>query len=151
MLEGANAIAGEWGHNPLPLPRDDELPRPACYCGRQVASRPGSPAPPWSRPLRTAAKRLRAEIARGRGVRATLARYEERLARALAGVINLLDPDVIVLGGGMSNIAGCTTRARAVATLCVFRPVDTRLVPPAWRLERRARRSVAVGRTPPSH
>jgi predicted NBD/HSP70 family sugar kinase len=86
VLVGPNAIAGEWGHNPLPLPRDEDLPLPDCYCGRQgcIEAYLSGPA-----------------LAKDQG---NLDRYEERLARSLAGVINILDPDVIVLGGGVSNI-----------------------------------------------
>jgi len=91
VLTGPNAIAGEWGHNPLPLPGDDDLPLLQCYCGRRgcIESYLSGPA-----------------LARDGGAEseAALARYEERLARSLAGVINFLDPDVIVLGGGVSNI-----------------------------------------------
>ncbi len=86
VIVGANAIAGEWGHNPLPAMRDDERPGPACYCGRRgcIETFLSGPA-----------------LARDEG---SIGRYEERLARALAGVMNILDPDVIVLGGGLSNI-----------------------------------------------
>src|SRR6266851_5469362 len=95
LLTGANAIAGEWGHNPLPAPQADELPGPPCYCGRSgcietFLSGPG----------------LAADATAGDPVcRATLDRYAGRLARALAGVINLIDPDAIVLGGGLSAFA----------------------------------------------
>jgi fructokinase len=91
VLEGPNAIAGEWGHNPLPLPAGDDLPLRPCYCGRVGCIETYLSGP--------ALERDRA--ARGD---AALERYEQRLARALAGVINLLDPDVIVLGGGVSNL-----------------------------------------------
>lgn len=111
VLEGPNAIAGEWGHNPLPLPAGCDLPLPACYCGRAgcvetYLSGPGLAADH----LRMAGAALSpAEIVAAAAAgeadcTATLARYADRLARALAGVINLLDPDVIVLGGGLSNI-----------------------------------------------
>ena len=111
VLEGPNAIAGEWGHNPLPLLSGADLPLPACYCGRAgcvetYLSGPGLAADH----LRMAGAALSpAEIVAGAVAgdavcSATLARYADRLARALAGVINLLDPDVIVLGGGLSNI-----------------------------------------------
>ena len=111
VLEGPNAIAGEWGHNPLPLPAGADLPLPACYCGRAgcvetYLSGPGLAADH----LRMAGAALSpAEIVAAAAAgeadcTATLARYADRLARALAGVINLLDPDVIVLGGGLSNI-----------------------------------------------
>jgi fructokinase len=86
VLVGPNAIAGEWGHNPLPRPGAEDLPVPVCYCGHQgcIEAYLSGPA-----------------LAKDGG---NLDRYEERLARSLAGVINILDPDVIVLGGGISNV-----------------------------------------------
>jgi fructokinase len=86
VLVGPNAIAGEWGHNPLPMPRDEDLPLPDCYCGRQGCIEAYLSGPALAKDGEN------------------LDRYEERLARSLAGVINILDPDVIVLGGGVSNI-----------------------------------------------
>ena len=86
VLVGPNAIAGEWGHNPLPLPREQDLPLPDCYCGRKGCIEAYLSGPALAKDGEN------------------LERYEERLARALAGVINILDPDVIVLGGGISNI-----------------------------------------------
>jgi fructokinase len=111
LVTGAQGIAGEWGHNPLPVPADDERPGPACYCGRQgcietFLSGPGLQAD-YERATgatRTAVG-IVADAAAGDAVAtAALERYEHRMARALAGIINVLDPDVIVLGGGMSNI-----------------------------------------------
>jgi predicted NBD/HSP70 family sugar kinase len=112
VLGGANAIAGEWGHNPLPWPTDEERPGAPCYCGRSGCietwlSGPGLAA---DHERRTGIKLPALEIAAaaGRGepdAQRTLSRYVSRLARALASVINLLDPDVIVLGGGLSNLA----------------------------------------------
>lgn len=114
---GANAIAGEWGHNPLPGAGDDGFPPPACYCGRQgcietYLSGPGLAADHArhtgqqigaSTHLDAAA--IAAEAAAGEPeAQATLMRYQERLGRALAGVVNILDPDVIVLGGGLSGL-----------------------------------------------
>jgi len=111
-LEGANAITGEWGHNPLPLPAEADLPLPACYCGRAgcietYLSGPGMAADherAGNGRLAPAEIAARAD-AGDAACAATLDRYEDRLARALAGVINILDPDAIVLGGGLSNIA----------------------------------------------
>ena len=104
VLTGPNAIAGEWGHNPLPLPTDADLPLPPCYCGRFGCIETYLSGPGLARDHQqvTGARLAPEEIVSLGGE--SLKRYEERLARALATVINLLDPDVIVLGGGMSNI-----------------------------------------------
>ncbi len=111
VLIGPNAIAGEWGHNPLPWPRSHERPGERCYCGKTGCVETFLSGPAFARDFRQAAGRALApaEIARlaGRGDRwavAALERYEDRMARALAQVINLLDPDLIILGGGMSNV-----------------------------------------------
>ena len=111
VLEGASRIAGEWGHNPLPWPRDDERPGPTCYCGKHgcietFCSGPGleeDHARVTGEP-RGASEIAAAAAAGDRVARATLGRYVDRLARGLAAVVNLLDPDVIVLGGGVSNL-----------------------------------------------
>ena len=112
VVTGPNGVAGEWGHNPLPWPTDDERPGPACYCGRRGCIEGFLSGPGMQADYERATGRVRrpAEIvadagAGDRAARHALARYEQRLARALASVINVLDPDVIVLGGGMSNIA----------------------------------------------
>jgi len=111
VLSGPNGIAGEWGHNPLPWPTADEWPGAACYCGKSgcietVLSGPGMQRDHERRSgRREPAPAIVAQAAAGDSAAVqTLERYEDRMARALAGVINLLDPDVIVLGGGMSNI-----------------------------------------------
>ena len=111
VLTGANAIAGEWGHNPLPWPLDQERPGPACYCGRYGCLETWLSGPGLARDfLAATGKNLPAQaIAAGAqqgdtDCQAALARHEDRLARGLAHVINVLDPDVIVLGGGLSNI-----------------------------------------------
>lgn len=117
LLTGANAIAGEWGHNPLAWPRDDERPGPPCYCGRSGCNETFLAGPSLSRDHRLATGQdvsapeiaARAESGDGDGdgdplALATMARYEDRMARALAAVINVLDPDCVVLGGGVSNI-----------------------------------------------
>jgi fructokinase len=110
-LAGANAIAGEWGHNPLPWPQDDERPGPLCYCGKRGCIETFLSGPGLARDHRAAggAELPATEITRRAeagepSALAALDRYERRLARALATVINLLDPHVIVLGGGLSNI-----------------------------------------------
>ena len=104
VLVGRNAIAGEWGHNPLPLPAKKDLPLPACYCGRSGCIETYLCAAGLEREHRslTGEERSAREVALLDGE--AISRYVERLARSLAGVINLLDPDVIVLGGGLSNI-----------------------------------------------
>jgi len=109
-LSGANAICGEWGHNSLPWPLPGEMPGPRCACGRDGCIEAFLSGPGLARDhlLATREAREPADIAAraesgDRGCAATLERYEERLARALASVINLLDPEVIVLGGGLSN------------------------------------------------
>jgi fructokinase len=107
VLTGPNAIAGEWGHNPLPLPRGDDLPLPECYCGRQGCVEAYLSGPSLARDAGAGidAAQVVARAAHGDSrCEAALGRYEERLARALAGVVNVLDPDVIVLGGGLSNV-----------------------------------------------
>jgi fructokinase len=111
LLSGPNRIAGEWGHNPLPWPRDEERPGPACYCGKTGCIETFLCGPALTRDharrtgLELATEEIVAAAAYGEACSlASLERYEERLARALAHVINILDPDAIVLGGGISNI-----------------------------------------------
>jgi fructokinase len=111
ILTGPNGIAGEWGHNPLPWAADEEIPGPLCYCGKRgcietFLSGPGLTNDHERRSgRRLAADEIAVRAASGdRSAEATMASYEHRMARALAGVINVLDPDVIVLGGGLSNI-----------------------------------------------
>jgi len=139
-LVGANAIAGEWGHNPLPWPDTDELPGPPCTCGKRgcietFLSGTGFAAghnaahdsaleaheiAAWAKAGDTAATK-------------SLRRYEERLARALASVINVFDPDVIVLGGGMSNVDSLYDSVPRLWGRWVFSDrVDTRLTPPRF-------------------
>lgn len=111
LLTGPNRIAGEWGHNPLPWPRDDEHPGPSCYCGKRGCIETFLSGPGLAHDLLAATGRALSprEIVAASEIYdpeadAALGRYEDRMARALAGVINLLDPDVIVLGGGLSNL-----------------------------------------------
>src|SRR6516165_7107272 len=138
ILVGANAIAGEWGHNPLPWPSHTEIPGPSCYCGRSgcietFLSGPGLAADYHGH----YGKCLTApEIARGAEsgdpeCGAALTRYTDRLARGLASVINLLDPDAIVLGGGLSQISVLYERVPQLWRGYVFSDrVATRLLPP---------------------
>ena len=110
-LVGPNLIAGEWGHNPLPWPRPDEYEGPPCYCGKRGCIEAWLSGPGFENDhrVRTGEALPSREIVRRAGTgepeaTATLALYYDRLARALASIINVLDPDVIVLGGGMSNV-----------------------------------------------
>ncbi len=138
VIEGANGIAGEWGHNPLPSPEAGEAPGPACYCGRRGCietwlSGPGLAAD-HARVTgdAVAAPEIAARALRGdAGCAATMERHAQRLARALAGVVNVLDPDVIVLGGGLSGVASLYDRVPALWGTHVFSDdVRTRLAPP---------------------
>jgi len=111
VLSGRNAIAGEWGHNPLPSPREGEWPGPPCYCGKNGCIETFLSGPGLARDyLRSGGPSLSAKDIAARAdageplALGSLARYEDRMARALASVINVVDPDVIVLGGGLSNI-----------------------------------------------
>jgi fructokinase len=111
VVSGHNRIAGEWGHNPLPWPRADELPGPPCYCGKRGCVETFLCGPALARQYADLTGRMpsAAEIAGisrdgDENARACITRYVDRLARGLASVVNVLDPDVIVLGGGLSNI-----------------------------------------------
>jgi fructokinase len=138
VLTGPNAIAGEWGHNPLPWPQPEDSTSPPCYCGRSgcietFLSGPGLARDHWQ----TTGETIPGPeiVARGAGgdpgAAATLARYEGRLARALASVINLLDPDVIVLGGGLSGLGGLYAVVPRLWAAWVFSDrIDTPLRPP---------------------
>jgi len=136
VLDGPNAIAGEWGHNPLPWPRDDERPGPACFCGRYGCIETFVSGPGLERdhlhdtgePLKSHTIVARSELG-DEPCEKSFARYEDRLARALAHVINLLDPDVIVLRGGMSNVERLYRNLPSLWEPRVFSDrVDTRLV-----------------------
>lgn len=138
LLTGPNAIAGEWGHNALPWPNDDERPGPYCYCGRQGCIESFLSGPALKRdhllaegcerePARIAALAIQGEPAAS----ACMRRYEGRMARALAHVINILDPDVIVLGGGLSGIQSLYENVPKLWLEHVFSDVvSTRLLPP---------------------
>jgi fructokinase len=135
-LSGPNGIAGEWGHTPLPWPNDAERPGPACYCGRSGCVETFLSGPALAADhLRVAGASLEAaeiEALALRGdaqARASLDRYVDRLSRGLAVVIDVLDPDVIVLGGGLSNLELLYTEVPAAWGRWVFSDrVDTRLV-----------------------
>jgi fructokinase len=137
LVTGVNAIAGEWGHNPLPWPTAEEWPGPGCYCGRTGCIETFLSGPGFTRDYRTSGGEdlsppeivVRAADGEPLGT-ACLERYAGRLARGLAAVINLLDPTVIVLGGGMSNIASLYERVPQLWTPFVFSDhVATALAP----------------------
>ncbi len=140
VLTGPNAIAGEWGHNRLPWPQADETPGPPCYCGLRGCIETFLSGPGLSNDHHqaTGVRLASADIVARAGAgdaqaEASMERYESRMARALASVINLLDPDVIVLGGGMSNVARLYTNVPRLWGEYVFSDrVDTRLVPPKF-------------------
>jgi fructokinase len=136
VLTGPNAIAGEWGHNPLPWPKDDERPGYPCFAGHSGCIETFLSGPGIERDhLRANGEALTSHDIGARAAigdaacEATMRRYEERLARALAHVINILDPDVIVLGGGMSNVQRLYVNVPTLWGPRVFSDrVDTRLV-----------------------
>lgn len=126
-LTGRNAIAGEWGHNPLPRPGDDERPGPACYCGRHGCietwlSGPGLAADFLRQTGEARSGEDIVALARAghAGAAAAMARYRDRLGRSIAHVVNLLDPDVIVLGGGLSRVEGLAAALPAAIAPHVF-------------------------------
>ena len=139
-LYGGQAIAGEWGHNALPLPRDDERPGPRCYCGRHGCVEAWLSGPQFQEQFRKATGReMRAtDIADAAAVgdpaaTAAMERYCDRLARSLANVINIVDPHVIVLGGGLSKIPQLYTRVPQLWKGYVFsepEKIATKLLPP---------------------
>ncbi len=112
LLEGHQGIGGEWGHNSLPWPEEGEWPGPDCYCGRKGCIETYVSGPGMERDhaavtgQRLSTREIVAKAADGdEAAAASYDRYADRLARGLASVINILDPDVVVLGGGMSNLA----------------------------------------------
>jgi fructokinase len=116
VLDGLHGIAGEWGHNPLPWPDPDEWPGPACYCGKTGCIETFLSGPGLARDFRIAAGESHGSMIGPEDIvrlaadgdataEAALVRYERRMAKALASVVNVLDPDIIVLGGGMSNLS----------------------------------------------
>ncbi len=139
VLTGPNAIAGEWGHNPLPWPSPQEWPGPACYCGKTGCVETFLSGPGLARDYREstgeaveapeiAARAERGDPAAGQA----LERYEDRMARALAVVLDVLDPDVVVLGGGMSQLQRLYANVPRLWQKWTFSDrVDTRLRPPA--------------------
>ncbi len=138
VLVGANAIAGEWGHNPLPWPQDNELPGPECYCGKCGCIETWLSGPGIVRDHELHNNEyLDAETLDNKArfgnedADQTLQRYENRLARSLAQIINIVDPDAIVLGGGMGNIKRLYKNVAKIWGEYVFSDVvNTRLLAP---------------------
>jgi fructokinase len=136
LVSGPNGIAGEWGHNPLPWPRPDEQPGPDCYCGRQGCIETWLSGPGLARDYQKLhgsdmdAMSIAQRAGQGDAQAiTTMQRYEDRMARALASVINIVDPDVIVLGGGVSNYKRLIDAVPACWDEYVFSDrVDTQLV-----------------------
>jgi fructokinase len=137
LLTGANAISGEWGHNPLPWPDAGELPGPACYCGRHGCLETWLSGPGLAAAfMRETSERASGEQVVARAAAGDLAASQvmavwmRRLARGLASIINVLDPDIIVVGGGLSEIAGLYDEVPRLWAEWVFSDhVATRIVP----------------------
>jgi len=136
VIAGANAIAGEWGHNPLPDAGAEAGPPQVCGCGRLGCIETWLNGAALARDYRassgrdaSAAEVARLAVAGDRDAKAAIARFEQRLALGLAGIINILDPDVIVLGGGLASIASLYARVPALwRSFCVAPDPGTRLV-----------------------
>jgi len=136
-IPGLNAIAGEWGHNPLPWPTPEEYPGPRCYCGKQGCIEMWLSGPGIAADHKAAtgddldAVAVAKAAADGdAGAKATLDRHRHRLARSLAGVINILDPDIVVIGGGVSQLHGLYDPLPALlAEWCFSDGVFTPVVP----------------------
>lgn len=140
LIMGQNAIAGEWGHNPLPWTHEGEYPGPVCWCGHQGCIEQWLSGPAFMRDYQSASGRsltgaeIIAAVEQGDAeAKAALTRYTDRLARALAQVINIFDPEVIVLGGGLSNVAALYTDVPSRWDEFVFSdPISTKLVAPKF-------------------
>jgi fructokinase len=118
VLNGHNALAGEWGHTPLPWMTREEHPGPMCYCGRAGCIEQWVAGPALNRDIAARGEEIANEL------------HEDRLARAFSMVVNFLDPDVIVLGGGLSNIQRLyTTLPRLLPKYVYSQTVDTPIVP----------------------
>jgi fructokinase len=141
VVTGPNAIAGEWGHNPLPWPNDTERPGPVCYCGKRGCLESFISGPGFVRDyamaagIPAAALDAAAIVARAASgdpqAGAALDRYVDRVARGLATIVNVLDPDVVVLGGGMSNVVHLYDAVPQKLPPLVFSDrIVTRVVPP---------------------
>jgi fructokinase len=134
LLRGADAIAGEWGHNPLPWPEPGELPGPPCYCGKAGCLETFLSGPGLARDhgQGLTGEEVAARAAAGEpAARVGLDRYADRLARGLASVVNVLDPHAIVLGGGLSRIDALYETVPSLMSKYVFSDrVAARLLPP---------------------
>ena len=136
VLEGPQRIAGEWGHNPLPWPKDDERPGSECFCGRRGCMETFVSGPGLARDHKAvtgealSTYEIAERVAGGQAdARASCDRYVDRLARGLATVVNVVDPDIVVLGGGMSNLPGLPGDLQAALASYVFTDVcSTRVV-----------------------
>lgn len=127
LWAGATGIAGEWGHTPLPWPSQDEHPGPSCWCGKQGCLETWISGPGFARDhARVAGQAIDAEAiiaardAGDAGAQSSYRRLVGRIARGLACVVNIVDPEVIVLGGGLSNIAGLPGDIEAALPRHVF-------------------------------
>jgi len=139
-IVGANAIAGEWGHNALPWPNPNELPGKECYCGKSGCIETWLSGPGFVKDHHSINKLISPNTAQeivsqaeqgNEYALATLNRYIDRLAKSLASIINVLDPDIIVLGGGMSNINQLYTEVPKKWGEYIFSDyVTTQLAPP---------------------
>ncbi len=136
IVGGRNRVGGEWGHNPLPWPRDDERPGPACFCGKAGCIETFLSGPALARDYLTCSGSMLTaeEIALAAdcddvAAQGCLKRYADRLARSLATIVNVLDPDVVVLGGGLSNITElCAAVPKLVAGYVFSDGIDTPIV-----------------------
>ena len=133
LQNGANSIGGEWGHNPLAAPRAEELPGPPCYCGRQGCNEVWISGSGFARDHEAVTgEKLTAEeiiASDSATAKASLERLCDRVARALGAVVNLVDPEVIVLGGGLSNVDALYTHIPEIWDAYIFSDViETRLV-----------------------
>ncbi|MET0338396.1 MAG: ROK family protein [Caulobacter sp.] len=140
LVNGANAIAGEWGHTPLPWPREDELPGHKCWCGQMNCLETWVSGTGFRRDYEKATGRDLTGEAIIKAMRegeaeavAAFDRYADRLGRAMAVVANMIDPDVFVLGGGMSNVDELYERLPAAVRRYVFSDVwEAKIAPPKW-------------------
>jgi len=134
ILTGPNAIAGEWGHNPLPWPEAWEQPAPPCYCGKKGCIETFLSGPGFSRDAgmdRTATEIAQLAERGDEKAETAMRRYEDRLARSLATVINILDPNAIVLGGGLSKIQRLYTNVPRIWGKYIFSHEGRTLLVPA--------------------